>query len=95
MTCPMTNPTGMPIRAAISAFLAFLGNSFLCLKYKKNPIGGSILESVNHRLDKLSFSLLFFIWCMFKVLFNSSEFYCFTHERDAHVRAEMHLIYVY
>ncbi|GAA4161541.1 hypothetical protein GCM10022217_27360 [Chryseobacterium ginsenosidimutans] len=50
---------GTPIMALIKALLALFGYTFLCLKYRKNPIGGKTLETTNQNLDKLS--LLSFI----------------------------------
>jgi len=45
---------GTPIIALIKALLALLGYAFLCLKYRKNPIGGTALETTNQNFDKLS-----------------------------------------
>ena len=67
---PPTSAMGIPIAALCRALLALLGYWFLCLKYRKKPMGGRALETMNQNLDSLS--LLFFILLYF------FKFHCFT-----------------
>jgi hypothetical protein len=42
---------GTPIMALNKALLALTGCAFLCLIYRKNPIGGRALETMNQNRD--------------------------------------------
>ena len=57
---PTMNAIGTPIAALVKALQALFGNRFLCFKYKKKPMGGMALDTINQNLDRLSLLCSFF-----------------------------------